>query len=271
MPEPSLLCIGGHKMKPLGKQQGFTLIELLVVIAIIVILAAILYPVFQSVREKARQAQCRANLHQIAVALREYRDRYNRYPPPPAYNSTAGRWLGGLSALYPDFINDKALLICPDDRQIKDRKQAAADAIYCSYNGFVDEDDWDFQTTTVTNPDGDVEIAGAPQRTYNYYGYAHEGYDGFAFDTRPFKSTLPSWLRNEGLQWRHYPRLYNRSAPDNTIITHCMHHRRFYKRDLAQMDPVVRLNGNSAMVNVSQMSKPGSDAAHPSKWVTQRN
>jgi len=37
------------------RYAGFTLIELLVVIAIIAILAAILFPVFAKVREKARQ------------------------------------------------------------------------------------------------------------------------------------------------------------------------------------------------------------------------
>ena len=37
--------------------SGFTLIELLVVIAIIAILAAILFPVFISAKEKARQAK----------------------------------------------------------------------------------------------------------------------------------------------------------------------------------------------------------------------
>jgi prepilin-type N-terminal cleavage/methylation domain-containing protein len=42
-------------------KKAFTLIELLVVIAIIAILAAILFPVFASAREKARQTACISN------------------------------------------------------------------------------------------------------------------------------------------------------------------------------------------------------------------
>ena len=54
--------------------KGFTLIELLVVILIIAILAAILFPVFGRVREKARQMACISNLKQIGIALILYLD-----------------------------------------------------------------------------------------------------------------------------------------------------------------------------------------------------
>ena len=52
-----------------GHSVGFTLIELLVVIAIIAILAAILFPVFSRVREKARQTQCLSHTRQNGLSL----------------------------------------------------------------------------------------------------------------------------------------------------------------------------------------------------------
>lgn len=54
--------------------RAFTLIELLVVIAIIAILAAILFPVFASAREKARSSMDMSNQRQIGLGLRMYLD-----------------------------------------------------------------------------------------------------------------------------------------------------------------------------------------------------
>ena len=51
---------------------AFTLIELLVVIAIISLLAAIIFPVFASVRAKGRQTVCTSNLRQLGLAFALY-------------------------------------------------------------------------------------------------------------------------------------------------------------------------------------------------------
>ena len=52
--------------------EGFTLVELLVVIAIISIVAAMLFPVFASVREKARAIACLNNCKQLGMAEMQY-------------------------------------------------------------------------------------------------------------------------------------------------------------------------------------------------------
>jgi prepilin-type N-terminal cleavage/methylation domain-containing protein/prepilin-type processing-associated H-X9-DG protein len=58
------------------RHRGFTLIELLVVIAVIALIAAILFPVFAQVREKARQTTCLSNAKQIGLAQMLYLQDY---------------------------------------------------------------------------------------------------------------------------------------------------------------------------------------------------
>lgn len=54
------------------RRLGFTLIELLIVLAILAVIAAILFPVFAHVRERARQTTCAGNLRQIGMATMQY-------------------------------------------------------------------------------------------------------------------------------------------------------------------------------------------------------
>ncbi|MGI4791668.1 MAG: type II secretion system protein [Janthinobacterium lividum] len=101
--------------------RGFTLIELLIVIAIIAILAAILFPVFAQVREKARATACLSNEKQIGLGLLQYvqdsdehmffrsSDPNSRSGPTP--NINASRWYDQLMP----YIKSNAVFTCPSD------------------------------------------------------------------------------------------------------------------------------------------------------------
>jgi len=85
-------------------RKGLTLMELLTVISILATLAALLFPVYTQVKKRVYTTSCATQMKQLGVAFRMYAQDYGDDSP---YVITYAK------KLYPHYISDERILVCP--------------------------------------------------------------------------------------------------------------------------------------------------------------
>jgi prepilin-type N-terminal cleavage/methylation domain-containing protein len=73
--------LGADGCPPRRRSTAFTLIELLVVISILALLAGLLMPAVQAVRDSSRRTQCHDHLHNLVLGLHGYEAAHRVLPP----------------------------------------------------------------------------------------------------------------------------------------------------------------------------------------------
>jgi len=98
----------------MGK-KAITLLELLIVVAIVGVIILSLSPLIKSTREQGRRHMCRDNLRTIIIALHNYAlDHKKKFPED-------------LSDLYPKYVKELRVFLCPSDVDASDIAQDGSD------------------------------------------------------------------------------------------------------------------------------------------------
>jgi prepilin-type N-terminal cleavage/methylation domain-containing protein len=95
--------------------RAFTLLELLVVVAIIIILAAILFPVFEQAAKKSEGVSCLSNIRSLSVAAWLYENDWDDYLPPALVPALPSGYSTCWDRTLDPYIHDSLICTCVSD------------------------------------------------------------------------------------------------------------------------------------------------------------
>ena len=163
-----------RKVRMRSRRRGFTLIELLVVIAIIAILAAILFPVYARLKEKAIRTLCLSNCKQLGTAFQLYLDENDGTYPGCGATEQPDGWVitpadfdvqVNEGAIY-GYVKNRDIYVCPFQR----RKSVAVKLSY-SMNDRLQY----FPQSSIKAPSGCLVLVEEDEDTANKGEGANDG------------------------------------------------------------------------------------------------
>ncbi|HEY3333196.1 MAG TPA: DUF1559 domain-containing protein [Capsulimonadaceae bacterium] len=192
------------------RRSAFTLIELLVVIAIIAILAAILFPVFATAREKARMTACLSNEKQMGLAVIQYIQDYDEMTPNGA--DGWGNGTGWAGQVFP-YVKSTGAFLCPDD-------SLAGDVVSYGYNSnCVTQQSSSSGTAFAGNRGKIMKEFNAPAKTVLFFEV--QGSKGYRIDVQQYASSgaadITANASDPGGYWGNSPTGYgvlNNQSPN---------------------------------------------------------
>ena len=195
------------------QRRGFTFLEFVIVLGTLMLLAAILFPIFGRPRDTgSRRAICQSNLKQIGLGFKQYIQDYNEKYPPVTLSSQASPTpsnhssFGWADSLQP-YLKSTQIFQCDKEPNAPDSDPTQSGYTDYWFNGRMAgiwEAQLEHQALTVINSDGESSDARYYLRSFpqKWFGdtnspiYRH--FEGAHF---AFADGHAKWLRAD--RWKN--------------------------------------------------------------------